>query len=207
MPAASHERGEQVVGAAQPAGDVGADQHLVLALRLEVEEVVEARDRLQVAGGHAPSPRPPGRSPPGCTSRSGAAPPTAPGSRPSASRDSASSPGGSPGRARAGTSTSAGSGTGAGSRVGLARLLGDLDHLDLVGGQSRPSSHLLVIGHRRAARARRGCGRGRPARGASRFGSSGLTGRSLPGSGRASPGSGSGRRRSRRRTCRGTPAG
>src|SRR5262249_54099983 len=44
---------EQLVSAAQPAADVGADQDLVLALRLHAEEVVEAGDRLEIARGHA----------------------------------------------------------------------------------------------------------------------------------------------------------
>ncbi len=39
---------EQLVGAAHPAGDVGADQDPVLAGGLHVEEVVEAGDRLEL---------------------------------------------------------------------------------------------------------------------------------------------------------------
>ena len=43
---------EQLVAAAHPAADVGADGDLVGPDRLGVEEVVEARDRLQVGGRH-----------------------------------------------------------------------------------------------------------------------------------------------------------
>ena len=45
------ERLEQLVGARHPARDVRAHQHLVAPAGLEPEEVVEARDRLQVRGG------------------------------------------------------------------------------------------------------------------------------------------------------------
>ena len=44
---------EQLVAAAHPAGDVGADEHPVAAGGLEVEEVVEGGDRLEVGGGDA----------------------------------------------------------------------------------------------------------------------------------------------------------
>ena len=44
------ERAQQVVGAPQPAGDVVADEHLVAPDRRGAEEVVEGRERLQVAG-------------------------------------------------------------------------------------------------------------------------------------------------------------
>ena len=43
---------EQLVAAAHPAADVGADLDPVGPDRLGVQEVVEARDRLQVGGGH-----------------------------------------------------------------------------------------------------------------------------------------------------------
>ena len=44
---------EDVVGAAHPARDVVADEDAVLRGRLEAEEVVEARDGLEVGGGDA----------------------------------------------------------------------------------------------------------------------------------------------------------
>ena len=47
------ELGEDVVGAAHPARDVVADEDAVLRGRLEAEEVVEARDGLEVGGGDA----------------------------------------------------------------------------------------------------------------------------------------------------------
>ena len=50
--AAALEGVEQLVAAAHPAADVGADRDLVGADRLGVQEVVEAGDRLQVGGRH-----------------------------------------------------------------------------------------------------------------------------------------------------------
>ena len=47
------ERLEQLVAAPHPAGDVVADEHPVAADRRGREQVVEARDRLQVGRGHA----------------------------------------------------------------------------------------------------------------------------------------------------------
>ena len=147
------------------------------AHRAGAEEVVEGRDRLQVGRASRPSPRPPGGCPRACTSRSGAARPTGP--EATAERISgylAIAASISLPQLRPGTSTSWSSGTGSASSGRI-----EVD---------RAARRIL-------GRTCRRVGDGSPA---NRYPS--LTGRSPRGSGRASPGSGSGRRCSRRGTCR-----
>ena len=147
------------------------------------EEVVEARDRLAGRRGSRPSPRPPGGSPRASTSRSGAGPPTAPGSRPSAAAGSCAIAVSICSRSSAGTSTSCSSGT-----------------------PSASSGRIEAISSRRSAAVSSSVGRSRCS------GCAGAAGARSP----VDPpedrvehrrGSRSGRRCSRRRTCRAAPAG
>ena len=179
QPVASQNSTQEVVGAAHPARDVVADEDAVLGGRLEPEEVVEARDRLEVGGGDAHD-------------RGGLA-----------------------------------------DAVGGAPAVVALDgpeRRDRGGAKLRVAAHRLLdrLAGARAARPPRGArGRARRPRGASSRSarrarrwsgrSVGRIGpplpvwpvicRCLPGSGRAWRGSGSGRRCTRRRTCRGAPGG
>ena len=166
------ELGQDVVGAAHPARDVVADEHAVPARSARGGRGRRSSRPTGGMPGSGPSPQRPGGCRPACTSRSGAGPPTGPGSTPSGAAGSGPSPPRSSPAARRGRPPRA--------ARGRAR---------------RPRAHRAdqrlarsTVGHQSSV------GRIRSR--------SSLTDRSLPGSGPASPGSGSCRRCTRRRTCR-----
>ncbi len=110
---------EQLVAAAHPAADVGADLDPVAADPLRCGGGRRSWRPTPGRPGSRASPRRPGGSPPGCTSRSAPAPPRAPGSRPSGGRGSA------PSAARSARAAPAGSRLRASCGIALGVALGD----------------------------------------------------------------------------------